>query len=219
MLGLIGSAIGGGTYAIFTASTSTSANAISTANLAITNDHTATTVVSLTNMVPGDTIAGLVQVTNSGSEDLALYSVATTASAATVLTTDQVNGLRLWVERCTVAWTGVGNAASCSGTRIDLIGTNGTPYTTWVPLTTVAGLTNSFSMISVPNAFCTNAAGMAAERTARGVVCDTTVDLVNARDALKVHVGLGINAGNPFENLSVTVTFTFSGQSPPAHAF
>jgi hypothetical protein len=98
------------------------------------------------------------------------------------------------------------------------VGSNGTPYTTWVPLTSGAGLTNSFTLVSVGNAFCTNAS-IAAERTARGTVCDTTVDTTNARDYLKVHLGLGTNAGNTFENLTINVTFAFAGQNPTAHAF
>ncbi len=214
-LALLGT-MGAGTYALFTATSSTGNNTFASANLSLTNDKSGSALLAITNMVPGDTVTGIVNVTNNGGEDLAGYALDTTLVAPATpnaLTTDTTNGLKVTVTRCSAAWTGSGFSATCGApaTQTTIVTTTaiasgGTP----------AGSSGSISMLTGgKNAFCATGP-TASERTARGTTCDTSVDSSGANpiDHLKVTVTLPSTAGNSLQNLSGTIGFSFYGQNP-----
>ena len=193
-----------GSYALFTASAPVPNELFSTGTLSI-GTSPSSAIATLSNMLPGDTVTGLETLTNTGSEDLTSYQLVTSVTAATptnpnVLTTDATNGLLMWVQRCSVAYTGTGSSATCGGTPHDVVGTSAAPV----------AILNTFSLSS--NAFCTtNAAVTAAVRTARGTTCDGNI--TGGTDFLKVRVSLpsGAGTGNTFQGLSTTLSFTFDG--------
>jgi predicted ribosomally synthesized peptide with SipW-like signal peptide len=226
ILGLMAGVGSIGTYALFSASSATGNNTFATANLSITNDKSASSVLSLSNMVPGDTVTGIVNVTNAGGEDLTAYDLATSVtSTANALTLDTTSGLKVWVERCSAAWTGAGtpSTATCGSTRTDVGGTSSGTYLAIAP---TSGTSGSFSLIANGNAFCIAGGSLAAERTARGTTCDTSLDTAGI-DHLRVHVSFPSTAGNTssiagnpsFLNQSATIVFSFTGQQPTAHGF
>ena len=84
--------------ASFTATTSNLSNQFATATLTMSNDKsTAGSLVSLANMVPGDTAANrTVTITNSGTVGFT-YTTAISTGASTLLWTDTLNGLQVTV--------------------------------------------------------------------------------------------------------------------------
>jgi hypothetical protein len=194
-----------GTFALFTASTASPNNLFATGTVSLSNSNSAGATATLSNMLPGDSASGLVTVSNNGTEDVTSYALATSVSGGTnVLTTDATNGLQLWVARCSQAWTGSGASATCGGTQTDAVGSSASP----VAIT-------SGSPFSLGSALCTsNAAVTAAIRTARGTTCSQT-----GSDYLKVRVSLPSSAGNTFQGLSTTLTFTFQGSQATGASF
>jgi len=81
--------------------------------------------VTTTGFVPGDSVTRSVNLTNDGNSALASVSLASTATAGSILTTDTVNGLQLAVKACTVPYTQGGTASAatytCSGTERTVI--------------------------------------------------------------------------------------------------
>lgn len=127
-LGVIGAAAavaGLGTFGTFTDTTipvNASVNT-GTLKLALTpaND-TASLSVTASNFIPGDSLSRSVDLANTGTSAHSSISLAATASATNVLSTDTVNGLKLGVEACSVTWTKTTSASgaalySCSGTQ------------------------------------------------------------------------------------------------------
>lgn len=196
-----------GTFAFFGSSaTASTGNLFATGTLTETTDHPASAIATLSNMVPGDSSTGLVQVNNTGSEDITSPTLAVALTSATsLLDSDATKGLHLYVSRCSVAWTGVGVAATCTGgTTTDVIGTSAVP----VPIV------GSYSEDA--NALCSTSALAISQRTARGDTCGIT-----GSDYLKVRVNLPDpgSLDNSVQGLSSTFSFTFSGSQPPAHNF
>jgi spore coat-associated protein N len=200
VLTLVSTLVSAVTYAAFSASTSSAASSFSTGTLSLSNDHSATAVLNLGSdrLLPGDTITGYVQVTNSGNEDVVNYQLSTslpTGVTANALTTGS-NGLHLYIQRCSVAWS----TGSCAGTTTNLIGTASAP---------VAAIGTNSLLVSPANAFCTSDAAAAGERAARAVTCDSSI--VGSTDFLKVVVSLPSAADNSYQTLSTSLNFTFSG--------
>jgi hypothetical protein len=107
-LGLLAlAAVAGGNNANFTATTANPSNVFTTATLSLTNDKsTAGSLVSLSNMVPGDMANRTVIVTNTGNVGFTFTGNATPLTT-TVLWTDIVKGLQVSVKRgLTVLYTG-----------------------------------------------------------------------------------------------------------------
>jgi hypothetical protein len=202
ILALLVTAVSAGSFALFTASTAVPNELFSTGTLSI-GASPSSAIVSLSNMLPGDTVTGLETISNTGTEDLTSYQLVTSVTAGTptnpnVLTSDTTNGLKVWIQRCSAAYTGTGAAATCGATASDVVGTSAAP----VPIV------NTFSLSS--SSFCTtNAAVTAAIRTARGNTCDPAI--TGGNDYLKVRVTLPSTAGNSFQTLSTTLSFTFNG--------
>ena len=93
--------------ASFTATTTNPGNTFGSATLTASNDKSAAgSLVTLTNMVPGDTANRTVVITNSGNVGFT-YTGAVSATASTALWTDATNGLQVTVKRgATVVYTG-----------------------------------------------------------------------------------------------------------------
>jgi predicted ribosomally synthesized peptide with SipW-like signal peptide len=124
-LGVIGAAAavaGMGTFGSFTDST-TPVNATiqsGTLNIDLTQQGFAVPVTTA-GFVPGDSLTRAVNLVNSGNVALGSVTLNTTATAPSVLTTDQVNGLQMAVKSCSVPWTQAGTATAatytCGGTE------------------------------------------------------------------------------------------------------
>lgn len=113
-LGVIGAAAavaGLGTFGTFTDSTAPLNASVSSGTLSINlnpaND-TGSLTMAATNVIPGDSLSRSVNLVNDGTANFNGLTLTTTASDATkasLLNTDQVNGLKLTVKSCTVPWT------------------------------------------------------------------------------------------------------------------
>jgi len=95
------------TAASFTATTDNPGNQFVTAHLALSNDKAAAgALVNVSKLVPGDTMARTVTLTNTGDVGFT-YAFVASEAANTVLWTDAVNGLQVTASRgATVLYTG-----------------------------------------------------------------------------------------------------------------
>ncbi len=202
VLGVASGLLAAGTYALFSTNTSSASNLFATGTLSLSNSNSAYATVTLNNMVPGDSVTGLVTIQNTGTQDLSGFQLATAVTAGSptnpnALTTDTTNGLQIWVARCSQAWSGSGAGATCGGTASDVVGTSAAPV----------AITSGSPFSLAPGAFCTSSAAMtAATRAARNTTCTVT-----GNDYLRVRVSLPSTAGNSFQGLGTTLTFTFQG--------
>lgn len=118
LLGTAAAIAGLGTYGAFTSTTE--ANQSVTAgsvkiDLGTGQSNTLTTAV--TDMLPGDSVAKFVTLTNSGSSALNNVTLTTTATEPSTLTTNTVTGLMLKIDRCPEPWVAGTNTGTfvCSG--------------------------------------------------------------------------------------------------------
>ena len=85
--------------ASFTATTTNPGNAFGSATLTMSNDKSsAGSLVTLTNMVPGDTANRTVVISNTGTVGFT-YTAAVSATANTLLWSDTTNGVQVTVKR------------------------------------------------------------------------------------------------------------------------
>jgi len=222
VLGAVTSAISAGTFASFTATTSNPGNTFATGTLTMDTDHSAASFLALSGMVPGDSVAGLLAIQSTGSEDMT-YALTTDVTATTagavppasnlnVLSSDTTNGLQLYIQRCSQAWTGSGASATCGGTAADVVGTSGAP----VPLIGSGGANTYTSTARAMGVLCDSDV-TAAQRTARSTTCTNTAS--TSSDYLKVRVSLPATADNGFQGKSATVRFTWDGTSVAGGGF
>jgi len=132
--------------ASFTATTTNPGNQFATATLTMSNDKsTAGSLVSISNMVPGDTAARTVVVTNSGNVGFT-YTTAVSATANTLLWSDTTNGLQVTVKRgTTTLYSGALSALSIAASpTIAAAGTDTLSFTFSLP--TSAG--NTFQTLT-----------------------------------------------------------------------
>jgi spore coat-associated protein N len=126
IVGAAASIAGLGTYATFTSTTSQSHTVSSgtvTIALGATGAATNRLNIGASALAPGDTIQRSVDLTNSGSLDLASITLTTTASPSSLLDTDSTNGLQMVIDKCSVAWTESGPpyTYTCSGTNTNVL--------------------------------------------------------------------------------------------------
>ncbi len=144
ILGTAAAVAGLGTYGNFTDSTTPMNTTVATGTLSINLTQPAgaySIPVSVSGLVPGDSITRAVNLVNDGDLAMSSVAVASAATAPSILTTDQTNGLQLAVKACSVPWTQGGTASAptyaCSGTeRTVLTG----------PVISNAGLNNPASL-------------------------------------------------------------------------
>ena len=126
VLGAAASIAGLGTYATWTSTTSenhTISSGTVTIALGATGAATNRLNVGASALAPGDTVQRSVDLTNSGSIDLAGVTLTTTASPSSLLDTDATNGLQMVVDKCSVAWTEAGPpfTYTCSGSTSNVL--------------------------------------------------------------------------------------------------
>jgi hypothetical protein len=128
LLAAAAGAAGLGTFGSFTSTTSAS-ESVSTGNVTIALGAAGTAAnrltVAATGVVPGDTIARGVTLSNTGDQALSAITLTTAATTSSVLDTDTNNGLQLKIEKCSTAWTEAGTAPAytytCSGTKTTVL--------------------------------------------------------------------------------------------------
>ena len=93
--------------ASFTATTTNPGNQFGSATLTASNDKSAAgSLISISNLVPGDTANRTVVISNTGNADFT-YTGAISSTATTALWTDTTNGLQVTVKRgATTLYTG-----------------------------------------------------------------------------------------------------------------
>jgi hypothetical protein len=128
VIGTAAAVAGLGTYGTFTDSTTPLDTTVATGTLSIDLTQPAGAVavpVSVSGMVPGDSMTRAVDLVNNGDVELSSVRLVSTATSSSILTTDQTNGLQLSVQKCSVAWTQGGTADAptytCSGTEATVL--------------------------------------------------------------------------------------------------
>jgi len=129
VLGAAASIAGLGTYATWTSTTSenhTISSGTVTIALGATGAATNRLNVGASGLAPGDTVQRSVDLTNSGSIDLASVTLTTSApTTSSLLDTDATNGLQMVIDKCSQAWTEGGTAPAytytCGGTTSSVL--------------------------------------------------------------------------------------------------
>jgi hypothetical protein len=75
-------------------------------------------VTDITNVATGDTINRYIDVTNGGTLDGNVLTLATAATPSNTLTTDGTNGLQVTIKECSTAWT---SAGACTPTATTVL--------------------------------------------------------------------------------------------------
>jgi hypothetical protein len=129
-LGVIGAAAavaGMGTFGSFTDSSTPVSTTIGTGTVSI--DVTSATAIAFdaSGLVPGDSVTRSMNLKNDGTTPLSSISLASTATAGSILTTDATNGLQLAVKACPTPYVQGGTATAptftcASGERLLLGG-------------------------------------------------------------------------------------------------
>ncbi|MDQ1536904.1 MAG: spore coat-associated protein [Actinomycetota bacterium] len=124
-LGTAGAIAGLGTFAAYTSTTSGSASVTTgVVAIALATDGTGNRLdVPATHVLPGDTVARVVDLSSTSTDPLSSVKLTTTAPTVTsALNTDATNGLQLLVQSCSSAWTETSNSPdsgysyTCGGT-------------------------------------------------------------------------------------------------------
>jgi spore coat-associated protein N len=117
-----------GAYGTFTSTDSVS-HSVTTGTVTIALGATGASTnrlnVNATAVAPGDTIQRSLDLSNTGSLDLASITLTTTATTSSLLDTDGTNGLQMKIERCSQAWTEGGSAPAytytCGGSTTTVL--------------------------------------------------------------------------------------------------
>ena len=137
--------------ASFTATTTNPGNQFGSATLTMSNDKSAAgSLITIANMVPGDTANRTVVITNTGTVGFT-YTTAISAVANTVLWSDTTNGLQVTVKRgATVLYTGaLKNLAIAASPTIASSGTDTLTFDFSLPTSagnTFQSLTQDFTI-------------------------------------------------------------------------
>jgi predicted ribosomally synthesized peptide with SipW-like signal peptide len=181
LVGLLVALGGLGAHASFTSSSSVSHSVASgtvTIALGATGASTNRLNVNATAIAPGDTMQRSVDLSNTGTVDLASVTLTTTATASSALDTDATNGLQMTIDQCSQAWTESG----------------------------------------VSPAFTYTCGGSTSSVLASRAIIGSGVSLSNmssvtpgSTDHLRVTLSFPSAAGNSFQGLSSTISYSFTG--------
>ena len=163
VVGAAAAVAGLGTFGTFTSSTSATETVnTGTVSIALGATGTAANRLSVTaaNIVPGDTISRAVTLSNTGDQALATIVLNTTATTASLLTSDATNGLQMTINSCSVPWTEAGTAPAytytCTGTTTPVLASRpvlGTATALAVPAALpAAGTANLVVSLALPQA-------------------------------------------------------------------
>jgi hypothetical protein len=121
VIGTAAAVAGLGTFGTFTDSTTPVSTQLTSGTVSIDLAQPAAPIpATTTGLLPGDSIARTVTLTNDGNSPLSTVSLGVTTTNPSVLTTDAVNGLQLALKSCSVAWTQLATPAptyACTGTE------------------------------------------------------------------------------------------------------
>jgi hypothetical protein len=121
VIGTAAAVAGLGTFGTFTDSTTPVSTQLTSGTVSIDLAQPAAPIpATTTGLLPGDSIARTVTLTNDGNSPLSTVSLGVTTANPSVLTTDAVNGLQLALKSCSVAWTQLATPApvyTCTGTE------------------------------------------------------------------------------------------------------
>ena len=175
-------------YATFTATTSvTQTTPFTAGHMSITVPASGASdrlYTGASGIAPGDTMQRAVDITVDNSTTagmLTALKVAITATPSSLLNTDATNGLQVWVQKCSQAYSESGPpyTYTCGGSTADVIGTSGSPVA-------ISSLTSATTLTGV----------------------STTP---NVTSHLRFYFTFPSTAGDSFQDASSTLTFTFSG--------
>ena len=123
VLGAAAAIAGLGTFATFTSSTSTS-HTIASGTLSLTSGPTNRLGTGASAIAAGDTMQRAIDLNYAGSVDLGSATLTTNATASSALDTDTTDGLKLAIDKCSVAWTESGPpyTYTCSGATSSVLG-------------------------------------------------------------------------------------------------
>ena len=119
VIGTAAAVAGLGTFGTFTDSTTPVSTELTSGTVSINLAQPSAPIpATVTGLLPGDSISRTVALTNDGNSPLAAVSLGVTATTASVLTSDTVNGLQLTLTSCTVPWTPAATTPTytCTGT-------------------------------------------------------------------------------------------------------
>jgi hypothetical protein len=163
----------------------TSGGSVTTAHISLTQAASGVTGITggfttaITAMGPGDTVNRYVDLTNGGTLDAILPTLALSATPANALTTSSSAGIQVAIKNCTVVWT---NAGVCSaGATVVLAST---------PATTLA----TAQAITLPS-------------TLAGAVSHLQIGI--SLPAGSETVANGVLPGGTIQNLTTAITWTF----------
>jgi spore coat-associated protein N len=184
VLGVGGAMAGLGTFATFTSTTSASQQVQSgtvVIALGATGSVTNELTVNASGVVPGDTIQRSFDLSNTGNQNLASLALTTTAAPSSLLDTDASNGLQMVIDKCSTSWVEAGVS----------------PHFTY---TCTGGVGNITTIVASGRVIQSGAAmaGLSA-LTAGGT------------DHLRATLTLPSGAGNTFQGLSSTISYSFLG--------
>jgi spore coat-associated protein N len=104
VLGAAAAIAGLGTLATFTSSTSTS-HTIASGTLSLTSGPVNRLGTGASLIAAGDSMQRAIDLNYAGSVDMGSATLTTSASTSSALDTDTTDGLRLAIDKCSVAWT------------------------------------------------------------------------------------------------------------------
>ena len=117
VIGTAAAVAGLGTFGTFTDSTTPISTQVAAGTVSIKLSEPVAIPATTAGFLPGDSLTRPLTLVNDGNSPLSSVSLGVTAPAASVLTTDKVNGLQLALRSCSVPWTQNGVATTCGGTE------------------------------------------------------------------------------------------------------
>jgi len=114
-----------GTYATFTSSTAPVTQTVSSGTLSLTTGPLNRLGTGASAIAAGDSLQRAIDLNYAGSIDFGSVTLTTSASPSSALDTDTTDGLRIAIDRCSVAWTESGPpyTYTCGGTTSTVLAT------------------------------------------------------------------------------------------------
>ena len=123
VIGTAAAVAGLGTYGTFTDSTTPISTQLTAGTVSIDLAQPAAPIpATTTGLLPGDTLARTVTLTNDGNSPLSTVALGVAATTPSILTTDTTHGLQLALASCSLPWTQATPAPTytCPGTTTTL---------------------------------------------------------------------------------------------------
>jgi spore coat-associated protein N len=114
-----------GTYATFTSSTAPVTQTVASGTLSLTTGPLNRLGTGASAIAAGDSLQRAIDLNYAGSIDFGSVTLTTSASPSSALDTDTTDGLRIAIDRCSVAWTESGPpyTYTCGGTTSTVLAT------------------------------------------------------------------------------------------------